>query len=372
MEGGIQTAFELIRPFLVAGILTVFCYRVMSAVLLGDASQAFRLLTWGLAFGVGFVLVDIAAGTKIGAQAQLISCKSFSHVSECNGWVFFGKNSKVFVGFIEMLSNSGIFNTASISVIMSVAGFVLVLELTKAVWKASAPPIIAAFFTGCVIYVVLVNPGFFLSTISSFLTSGGTDGGNLLASVNNKIEGLDRLLTTADAVNSTAGVMQNVSNVIGTPLRYLIDSLLLISFALASLMNAIFLILGTLVLGFLPNLVLFYTVMGSFDKWSLVRWIAYLAALKLIVVLELWAMNLLPTIDTNSQKGLMDMVSALNDVGSSVFMSLLVIIAVIGGVIFGALKLLAVIWARELRPAYKMGGVLMENFSSRPMEKYFN
>jgi hypothetical protein len=371
MENAIDIAFNLFRPFLVAGILTVFCYRVVMAFLNQDPKQAIRLLTWGFSFLLGSFLVDIAIGSRQGGAQELISCRDLSHISNCNGWIFYGSSGKAISAFIAYLSSSEIFSMANATIIMSVAGLILTMELTKAVWQAAAPPIVGAFFTGSIVYVLLTNPGYFLSLISDFLAIGSSSGYvSDIEAINGKIANLEALFDSAKAIESAKGVLQTVSEGFQAPIKYLIELLLNLSFLMITVLNMLFLILGAIVLAWLPNLVLFSIVMGAFTRWTLVRWLGYLASLKLIVIGQVWIMGLLPDIKP-SGNSFYETVTALGDIGSTVIMTLLLIAGVCGVIVWGSLKLLHLIWLRELMPAIKMGGALREKFGSLPMDRYF-
>lgn len=371
MEGAIETAFSLIRPFLVAGILTVFCYRVVTAFMMADAKQGFRILTWGFAFAIGFTLVDVAVSIQTDGKQELISCSQLSHLSNCNGWILYGTSGKDLGDFITYLGSSGHFSMANASIIMSVAGLILTLELTKAVWQASAPPIVGAFFTGCLVYVVLTSPGYFLKLTSEFLAVGAsTDYNNNVTNINEKISSLEALFDTSKALSSTRGVLQIVGEGFQAPIKYLIEILFKISMMLLTLINAIFLVMGALVLSWLPNLTLFSFLMGAFDRWTLPRWLGYISCLKVIVIVQVWVMGLLPNLKP-AGNSLTELIGALSDVSSTVIGSLLIIVIVAGIIVMGSLKLLNIIWLREIMPAVRMSGVLKENFGSAPMDKYF-
>lgn len=371
MENAIDVAFNLFRPFLVAGILTVFCYRVVMAFVNQDPRQGLRLLTWGFAFLLGSFLIEIATSIRPSGASEIISCSDMSHLSNCNGWIFYGTSGKAISGFISYLASSELFTMANATIIMSVAGLILTMELTKAVWQAAAPPIVGAFLTGCIVYILLTNPGYFLTLISDFLAIGSSsDYASNVAVINTKIANIEALFDSAKAIESARGVLQTVSEGFQAPIKYLIELLLNLSLMMITVLNMIFLILGAVVLAWLPNLILFSIVMGAFTRWTLIRWIGYLASLKLIVICQIWIMGLLPDVKP-SGNSLYETVAALGDIGSTVIMTLLLIAGVACVIVWGSLKLLHLIWLRELMPAIKMGGTLKENFGSVPMDKYF-
>lgn len=372
MEDAISLAFNLFRPFLIAGILTTFCYRVLMAFLNQDPGQGLRLLTWGAAFFVGGLLIEIATDIRPEGARDLVSCTELSHLSSCNGWLFFGSSGKALVGMILEVSGTEYFSLASASLIMATAGLILSMELTKAVWQASAPPIVGAFFTGCLVYVVMTNPGYFLSILSDLLASGAAqDYSSDLDRINAKLSSLEALFDSSKAIESSRGVLQTISEGIKAPMKYLIELFLSLSLMLMSLLNLVFLLCGVFLLSWLPNLVLFSIVMGSFTRWSLVRWLGYVASFKLLVLCQIVILRLLPDVRPGADLSFYDSIRALGDISSALMGSLFLIAAVIAVMIWGSLKLLHLIWLRELLPAVKMGSALKERFSPLPMDRYF-
>ncbi len=336
-----------------------------------DPKQGLRLLTWGFAFLLGSFLVDVATSIRPSGAQELISCSDMSHLSNCNGWIFYGTSGKAISKFISYLASSEVFTMANATIIMSVAGLILTMELTKAVWQAAAPPIVGAFFTGCIVYVLLTNPGYFLTLISDFLAIGSSSNyDSNIVTINTKIANIEGLFDSAKALESSRGVLQTVSEGIQAPIKYLIELLLSLSFMLITVINMIFLIFGAVVLAWLPNLILFSIVMGAFTKQTLVRWVGYLAILKIVVICQIWIMGLLPDVKP-SGNSFPQTVAALGDIGSTLIMTLLLIAGVVCVIVWGSLKLVHLIWLRELMPAIKMGGTLKEKFGSVPMDRYF-
>jgi hypothetical protein len=181
---------------------------------------------------------------------------------------------------------------------------------------------------------------------------------------------IEALFDSVRASESAKGVLQTIGEGFKAPIKYLIELFLTLSLMMMSLLNMIFLLFGALVLAWLPNLILFSILMGSFTRWTLFRWIGYLASLKLVVIVQIWIMGLLPSVDPVENR-FYESVSPLGDIGSTVIMSLLLIASVALVIVWGSLKLIYLIWLRELLPAFRMAGVLKERFGRVPMDRYF-